>query len=132
MTHLVTVTISAQLSDKVVANILSTAIEGGCDYWADIKAVRNPVSKADPDNFDLPHYLSARFLDREDRDSGGTVDLAGVAIGIARILETNFKADPDLKCVCLQLLADPENADYDAGDADCIIQAALFNEIVYG
>jgi hypothetical protein len=125
----VNVTFTAQLSRKVLGDILSTAIEGGCNYWADMTTVRAP--KDDPDDV---FYLSSGFRDREDvsvSPVGGNVGLAEVAKGIERILTPEFQASPGLKKLCLMLCVDPDNADYDASDADNIIQAALFNEIIY-
>jgi hypothetical protein len=127
----ITVTITAQLSDKLLGDILVTAMEGGSTYWADM---RNIVRGPSNGNDDLPYYLSCDFKDSEDKEaSWSTVTLASVATGVERILNDangKYKDYQTLKNACMLLLSDPD-AGYDADDADNIIQAACFDEIVY-
>jgi hypothetical protein len=49
-----------------------------------------------------------------------------------RLASGEVKVNSATKAVCQQLIADPSDVDYDATDADVIVQVAMFGEIVFG
>jgi hypothetical protein len=124
------VVLSTTISLCVLSDIFVTAIEGGSSYWANIIAEPNPYREEQYE----PFYLSAKFVDLEDSSSvhNGKIAVRDLTKGLKNILDPKFVCSGRLKGLCLQLLADPDAADYDAYDADAIIQATLFNDIIFG
>ena len=49
-----------------------------------------------------------------------------------KLASGEVSVNPTTKAVCQQLVTDPSDVDYDATDADVIVQVALFGEIVFG
>ena len=43
-----------------------------------------------------------------------------------------IKVNSQTKSVCQAIVSDPSDVDYDADDADVIVQVAMFGEIVFG
>ena len=99
-------------------DIIVTALEGGINYWCD-------SAKAKGGNFFGQEFLS------EILPKGGTIILKAenkeyeltfskLKKGIAKFRKVNNISEKW------------ENIDYDATDADCIIQYAIFGKIIYG
>jgi hypothetical protein len=136
--------------EQMLRDIMCTAFEGGCNYWAEARRVqRGGDGGTEYLSFDL---RSAE--DRVDKRLGAWVRIDPDAIerGMQRIADSRKPDAPRCKVapghpsashaacgVCdtifaavLTAIADPEGADLDAGDADCIVQAAMWGEIIYG
>lgn len=125
------------LGEQDMNDVLTTAIEGGINYWANY--VR--IARAD----DLT-VVSIDLIDEEDADTiendGAivmTVDAMVVARGVQMILAarggdadtaTKCRIRDDLFAQVMSLFG--EDADVDADAADCIVQAGLFGEVRYG
>lgn len=135
---------------QLLTDILTTAIEGGVQYWA---AVREYVH-----NGDDPHAI----LIDHDEDGGceevgcclNRVDLDVIATGVNRIVNSHQDQIPGLpnwqrkvvRAAARQNDACPEitmkdedrpgfgnfGSDIDADVADNILQVGLFGEVVYG
>lgn len=93
----------------------------GVNYWADIESYQW--------NDDKPAEFKAVLLDIEE-GWGGTpvkyhVDLAVMMKGLTRYAKTYGVAR-------LASLLDPDFGDYDAIDADMIVQFGIFGKVVYG
>ena len=113
-----------------LANVLITAVEGGIGYWAHTEKYHWKQDKEG-------NMIEASVRIRDSEEHTGRwyeVTLETIATGIARLKDKEKKIafNPQLKEA--MLLADNEDdASYiDAAIADCIVQAALFGDIVYG
>lgn len=119
-------------------DVFVTAMEGGCAYWSTRERYHIWVPGTEKEDMD---GFNALILDNEDGDdSRYFVDINLVAKGINRIVNglatcggEPLSDGPDsLRSRIKKASADMEAGDIDAGDADSIIQAGLFNDIVYG
>lgn len=119
----VKVNTTIKVADKTLMYILTTAVEGGCNYWADLENVERDEEL---------NVLSVEFRDNENGEYCGKVGLSAVAVGMERILNPFFKISENIRKDVLMLVIDPDSSNWDAETADCIIQAALFDELVYG
>lgn len=110
---------------QFLSDILTTAIEGGINYWAQFSS----IEKVDDANDILGwRYESAVIHDYDDPSEKYTINLDVVAKGLGILRKRNADRDKEL------LLANRTNGDegdFDAWDADKIIQFALFGELVY-
>jgi hypothetical protein len=114
------IVIDQEIDGKLVDDILCTAFEGGINYWCTKKVV---VVGDDYHGGDYASEVVSR---------GGTLNIYDGeeerwhVLGIENMIE-------GIRQWCIkygsyaQLLDD-----FDAGDADCIVQLALFGEVVYG
>lgn len=118
MTHKIKVTKSIEITDENIDDIMCDALEGGITYWC---------SKAEV----VGEYLGEYASDQISR--GG------------KLILHDFEEDEDHELTLEKFLAgykqtvedglfdgDPDGDEYDAAVADCIIQYAVFGEIVYG
>ena len=109
---------------QFLADILATAIEGGINHWADVDAT-------DTDVFGR-QYTSARILDREDGSEFGTmhiVDLDTIAHGLTELVASDEYPFTELRKANR---TSGGEGDYDAADADAIVQFGLYEHIIYG
>lgn len=114
---------------EFLSDVLVTAVEGGINYWAS-------VSEYDPDAGTVRvHEWHPDTGETEDgyAKEGVLVTLDDIARGIGVLRRDDklpltgywhdfWKADR----------TNGEDGDYDAGHADCVVQAAIFGEVVYG
>jgi hypothetical protein len=54
-----------------------------------------------------------------------------------KIADGEVSINPRTKAVCQQIISDPtdvdyDDVDYDAEDADCIVQVAMFDDVLFG
>jgi hypothetical protein len=111
-----------KLSDNFYHDIMSTAVEGGINHWAD---VRNPVYDID-DNL---HAFSCR--DNEDPSAPWLpVSKETVHTGIESVFASKA-VSPEIVLSITQACADEDAGQIDADGADVIIQLALFKEVIY-
>lgn len=136
---------------RFLHDIFVTAIEGGITYWASIEEYHWCAGGAENalDNTDLDGFFAQ--ITEEDVANDGhphRIDINVLHRGIERILSakapyydpniarTQCESIPGLDrgtaAVVRQANHELDAADIDAGIADAIIQAGLFNEIVYG
>lgn len=110
---------------QFLSDILATAIEGGIDYWAYFDS----IEKVDDPNDILGwRYEQAIVREAEDPDEIHKINLDTIAKGLGILRKRNADRDKDL------LLANRTNGyegDFDAWDADKIVQFALFGSLVY-
>ncbi len=119
-----TVTVQKQITESDIENIVVTAFEGGCNYWMGL--IRTKEWEDKPKNEPLSTWATKlliegktiKLYDIEDDEEGWELTLEKVLKGI-ELNVVNRPFDCDLE-------------DFDAYTADCIIQYALFGEIVYG
>lgn len=121
-----TIQVQFDIADQLCADILCTALEGGIGYWSSA----SDIKKSQGEDW---QYVSAVLTDCEgDEDWKHVVDYAAIRLGIQRVLDPGFRVNQSIRAAVLSCALGPDNADYDAETADVIVQAACFNEIVYG
>lgn len=115
---------------QFLSDVMTTAVEGGINYWAAVSEYRWDLDKYTPEQVGVTVY------DQEDDDwpeEGRRVDLDVIARGIGVLKKAGGCGDPDYwKQFLLADRTNGEDGDYDAGMADCILQAGLLGEVVYG
>lgn len=109
--------------EQFIQDIFVTAIEGGINYWANYQSI-NKVEW--PQDIVGWRYESAHILD-EDGDSY-VIDKNTIIKGINMIVKRNAERD---KALILANRTNGDDGDFDALDADKIVQFGLFGTLVY-
>jgi len=110
------------IKQEMLKNIMTDAVEG-CytESWADIKNVKR-------DNGD--NVISFDVKDFEDAEgSWYTINEKNLAEAIEKIRNGEVKIGKEFAD---QFSGEPEDWYYDAIGADCAVQIAAFNEIIFG
>jgi len=118
-------TIQIPITGEQIENIIVTALEGGIGYWACLNNA-TPEWNNKLEGLPASQYAAqlifegktVEFTDAEDEDVRWDLDLPRLLNGIRQNAEAE-SGSIDLD-------------DIDAEIADCIIQYALFGELVYG
>lgn len=123
------------VTGQFLSDILTTAIEGGSNYWIEradsIERVEDKQS---------PNYLSPTFIRKlkvsegEPKEGMGDtfdVTLQVMADGVRRLLDGSVKARQDIIADVLASVVEGD-ALMDADAADVVLQAGLFGEVVFG
>ena len=122
------ITVTVHVPDSVLADILTTAVEGGSSYWlaaerierdADLNVTRI-VSAVDASTF---HQFDAD-INRHD------ITQATILAGLALLAEGALPGRNDLRAQIAAMASDSH--DIDAGDADAILQLGFFGKVVFG
>lgn len=120
-----TVQIPKQLTANDVDSIICTAIEGGISYWAGVNNTGVQWEQR-PKGICLSEWITilllagheVEFYDVEDKSEKWTLSLAKLMLGYVQN--------------CMERPHDCDIEQGDATTADCIIQYALFETLVYG
>jgi hypothetical protein len=122
--------------DSIVSSIHCSAIEGGSygiGYWCEIVSYK--WDEKDDTKFKSIIQMEAEFEDDKDERISKrrkyTIDRDVIILGIKRIATGELKVNDSYVQKCAALLLTGE-ADMDAEDADIIVQAGLFNEVIFG
>lgn len=125
-----TYTVRKALTAKEIADLVTTAVEGGISYWAQgFKPISNEHAFTERPWYACPKLYSGDFVIRVTELEESTAN-AGVDHDLTP--EKMQTALDHLAEKYPHVMADIVNENYDAGDADCFIQAAIFGSIVYG
>jgi hypothetical protein len=122
-------------SDQMLFDIFVTALEGGIGYWS-AATEYHWAKQGDHDlraEEDLEGFYAV-ILDVEDDDKQYRIDRAVITKGIATIMSPSFetKIAKHIRKDVFGIAFNNPDVDYDAETADCIVQAGLFGELVYG
>jgi len=120
---------------QLVFDIFITALEGGVGYWAYSKTYhwRNDDGSDDVTGF-YSDIIDAESDDETGEDAGFKpcrIDAAVIKRGISRIMKKDFQVSDAIKKEVTRASFSNDFGDMDADHADCIVQAGLFNEIVF-
>ena len=121
------VNLTFEIDERVIADLLSTALEGGMGYWAAISGYKKPEKPRavalPPEIFKYIDYaLTGGAVYIEDCDGGKhTLDEAAIQRGLWALAE---KFPERLRRIV--------DGDGDAEDGDVFLQLALLGEVVYG
>ena len=114
--------------------VFVTALEGGVNYWARVGRYR-PGWYEGTNERELEDYRNFHALVRCDEDDSGEVhriDVNTIARGIGLIKKNKIKINSTIRDWIVVDDNDNEGSNIDADAADCIVQAGLFGEIIYG
>jgi hypothetical protein len=122
----VTVTLTLTPDKRALQGVFQTALDGGIGYWSN--CLRYRWAKAGTDECDLDGF----HAEIEDAYEGAKYTINGDTIlrGLLHFAKPGG-GYPHVRQAALMLLIGQE-VDYDAEDADAIVQAGLFGEVVYG
>ena len=117
-----TINVPIKITANMLNDIIVTAFEGGIGYWAVLDNTDEPDDKglftSSWMTSELLEGKILKFIDVEDKDTVWSLTLNDLLNGVK--LNANLRPhDCDLE-------------NMDSTTADCIIQYALFGEIVYG
>lgn len=110
-------------------DIFVTALEGGIGYWSQASKYRWSV--CDGHTEDLDNFVAV-IHDTEDNRKKYTVDRAVIQRGLSKIASGTAKVHESYVKRIGQASRENDFGNCDAGDADVIVQAGLFGEVVYG
>lgn len=133
--------------EQFLADIITAAIEGGTGYWAvtlrykwqdvppaEVHAVIMPEEEGDEwaVNFRQTAGRKPNTQDALDAKMAHRIDIDTIASGISKIVANKVTVNGTIKGVIVAADLDNDAGMIDADAADCIVQAALFNTLVYG
>ena len=138
--------ITRTLSIENIKDILTTAVEGGIGYWAvlcnDTKEWAEAKKLAKEELGDTPCYCDVMYkmfelnypVIFEDNTcvEYGEDDCERWELTLEKLLKGCKFFEERVAIHGTSLLLMLENGDFDANDADCIIQYALFGELTFG
>lgn len=121
-----------QLGKNAVSDLISTAFEGGSNYWASVVSTQSPTkidfrselfaSDTEPHRFyDWPLNEGGSVTINVDWGCSGELNLQSIEKGLELLAE---KYPKRFVAIC--------DEDYDAEDADVFLQLAILNEVVFG
>lgn len=118
-------------SDELLADLFTTALEGGIGYWSSCSA----YYWGDDGVQDVLGFYADLIDDADDSEPCYTVDRAVMLRGYDLAISAEWVGKLGWSTDAPPSLSDSdgiENWDYDAGDADMILQLGLFGDVVYG
>lgn len=123
------ININIDLEEQFLYDILTTFVESGWSDWARFTEVNREVDTLD--------VLSITLIDVEDSGKSFDVGIDEVFTGLCRIVgKDNDGKHVDISSSILDYVMrgvrEQDAGDIDAIGADCIVQAAIFGELVYG
>jgi hypothetical protein len=123
---------------QFLADVITTATEGGIQYWARVTGYRwfSPELEggtAEPGPGGTANAWVELVDAEEDDGERHRVDLDKIAhaFGVVRQGTPKGWNDDDVARM-RQAYAELDAGEIDAGDADCLLQLAIFGEVVYG
>jgi len=118
-----------EISDELIEDILCIAFEGGITYWADNVSCHNNKDMKKVGGW-KHEYLTGSKL-KEAKLIIHTISGGEVVMTKKSIIDALQKMDnPEYKYT--KALSRILNEQYDADDADIVVQTACFGEVVYG
>jgi hypothetical protein len=130
---------TTKLSERedFLRSVLSTAVEGGTNYWAQVSAIKRDNYRAgakygEPGWGDWT-YLGYTLHDIEEDGKKHVVTTATVERGLKLLTQdTKISLRSDLRKAVLLANVTNDGGEIDADAADCVVQAGIFGEIIYG
>ena len=121
-------TLTCDVSKDALHGLFTTALEGGIGYWSVCTQYRwsLPDGEDDLDGF----FATVEETETDDAPTH-RIDAACILRGLLFFAQPG-KGYGHVRRVARAVLMGDEDVDYDAEDADCIVQAGLFGEVVYG
>ncbi len=115
--------------DQLFFDIFVTALEGGIGYWSTCQHYHWSNADCTEDHKGFLAHIS----DSEDEDEEYTIDRNVVAKGYGLATSATWRSRINWSSSKPPVVVGPDTDwDYDAGDADVIVQLGLFGDVVYG
>lgn len=109
--------------------LFTTALEGGIGYWSECEDYRWSDGNG---NDDYKDFLAVIVDVEDDNEMGYFIDRRVISRGY-KLAATEFRDKINWSTEPPPLvITDDTDWDYDAGDADCIVQLGLFGKVIYG
>lgn len=123
------VTVTCEVDKQTLLYLFTTALEGGIGYWSVCTKYHwsLPDGEDDLDGF----FATIEETETDEEPVERRIDAACILRGLAYFAQPG-QGYKHVRQVARAILLGDEDVDYDAEDADCIVQAGLFNEVVYG
>lgn len=123
--------------EQFLRDILCTAVEGGTNYWAQVSGIKREGYRADAKvgepGFSDWSYVGYTLHDMQEDGKKHRVTSATVERGIKLLTQdTKVKLSENLRKSILLANVTLDGGDIDSNIADCIVQAGIFGEVVYG
>jgi len=131
----ISITIKQEIKPEEINDLVVTALEGGINYWC-----RKAVMKlAHPNNPDNKYWGIAPEFEDKIVYASDLIGYNGVLVLYDAESSDNWELTLEnmlkgiqMHCTNKKISVAELLDDYDADDADAIVQYALFNEIVFG
>ena len=107
--------------------LFTTALCGGIGYWSCATAFHWSLDGED----DLDGFYADVEETEEDAPVAHRIDADTILRGLVHFSQPG-EGYRHVRAVARAVLAGDDEVDYDAEVADCIVQAGLFGEVVYG
>ena len=126
---------TAKQRRQFLCDVLLGAADSGIYYW--VKKARRYMWDEEPGGeFPWSSWVTAAYVEVIPEDSDITtwmpIDIEVIDRGIQRILEPTFRINESLRRDIAYGNLMNDAGEIDADGADCVVQAGLFGEIVYG
>lgn len=116
------------MSPQTLWGTFVTALEGGIGYWSCAHVYQWKDANGEED-----HTGFCAVIEIEDEDDLRTITAPVIEAGYLAIVERRVKVCDSIYKAIVLGWADVDGGGYvDADAADCIVQAGLFGEVVYG
>lgn len=119
---MIQIKIPFNITDEFIEDVMTTALEGGCNYWIEDVRNTNPNPKSEYFSTSLAEGDTLIITDSETCEEHA-IDKYSFVEGYKRYIERRVKLG-------LDFYTDP--CDIDSGEADDILQLAVFKEIIFG
>lgn len=124
------------VTDQQLADLFTTAMEGGVSYWAGVSAYHWHLPCPEDTELDHPDLLGFSATLRPEDGEPVVVDRSVLILGLQRLAAgtVTYGSQPwprERQHKLLARLAD-DTGDYDSSDAEMLVQAGLFGDITYG
>lgn len=128
------VNIVTEVDEGFVKDFMDTVSDASA-YWARVKVLEHYASEDD-----WSSVKKVRIKELEASEEGGVktyeFDAESLVLGIKRVLERQengeYLTNSAIRKSVMQAVLEDDICHMDVWDVDCVVQAAMFNEIVYG
>lgn len=104
-----------QITTQLLWDLMTTAVEGGINYWGSVQSTTRD---------DDLNVLNFSVVDLESAEDGESEIYTVDAVKMLHALQALLTQYPWRRRIV--------DEDYDAEDADCVVQMACFGEVMYG
>jgi hypothetical protein len=133
---MVSIKIEKELPTEFLSDIMITAFDGSygaCWYWSEPDRRNKPWLVTNSNSVaSESRWFTAFIQDKEDEAERWEVNHEVIAKGIERIISGEVEIASYIQNYVQDSLVEYDAGDIDASAADCIVQAGLFGELVYG
>ena len=123
-------------SEQLARDVMTTAVEGGINYWAEFRCVDRVDAEGSPNHLDI---ISFHVRPAEESFGKGDVRELWQEVTVEKVLEAMRTITTNDKLVNSSIQSDiilgllhNDACHIDAEGADCIVQVACFGELVFG